>query len=297
MLTGDGVAASAGEGVACIERAAALGDGEATGRLALLEAWGVLRARNLELALDRLRRAAELGWAPAQRELRFLAQLQGDDWELLRRQVDVTTWTTPPEVQVLSQAPRIRVCRGFASAAECDWLIALAGQGLRRALIYRKDAAGHRASDTRTNSEADYTIGHADLVLNLLRARLAAAIGVESRYFEIAKLLQYTPGQQFSPHCDFQDPVTPALAQEVQRHGQRVATALLYLNDDYEGGETEFPRIGMRFKGAAGDALFFDNVKVSGELDYDTLHAGLPPTRGTKWVYSQWIRSRPLGPG
>jgi prolyl 4-hydroxylase len=68
----------------------------------------------------------------------------------------------------------------------------------------------------------------------------------------------------------------------------------VYLNDDYEGGETEFPRIGLRFRGKRGDALMFDNVRPSGALDYDTLHAGLPPTRGEKWLFSQWVRSRPV---
>ncbi len=292
LLMGDKV--SAREGVACLELAAAGGNGEATAQLAVLDAWGVMRARNVESALDRLQRAAEFGWAPSRRELRFLARDDGDDWASLRSRVDVAGWTRPPAVRVLSEAPRIRVCEGFATAAECAWLVELARGGLRRALIYRKDAAGHTASDSRTNTESDYTLGRADIVLALLRARLATAAGVEARFFEVAKLLHYEPGQQFAPHCDFQEPATPALRQEIQRHGQRIATALVYLNDDYEGGETEFPRIGLRYRGALGDALLFDNVRPSGELDYDTLHAGLPPTRGVKWLYSQWMRDRPV---
>jgi prolyl 4-hydroxylase len=294
LLTGDGVTQAAKEGVACLEAAAARGDGEATSQLALLSAWGILRPRSVDVALDQLQRAAELGWEPSRRELRFLAGGDGDGWPALRRRVDVTGWITPPAVRVVSEAPRIRVCEGFASKAECEWLIALARHRLRRALIYRKDASGHTQSDSRTNTESDYTFGNIDVVLSLLSERVAAAVGVESRYFEIAKLLNYEPGQQFAPHCDFQEPATPALMQEIQRHGQRVATALVYLNDDYAGGETDFPRIGLRYKGARGDALFFDNVRPSGALDYDTLHAGLPPTSGVKWVYSQWIRDRPV---
>lgn len=294
LLMGDGVRQSAQEGIACIDAAAARDDGEATAQLALFDAWGVLRARNVDSALDRLRRAAELGWEPSQRELRFLARADGDDWAALRGSIDVSSWTTPPPVRVVSEAPRIRVCDGFATAEECTRLIGLARDGLRRALIYRKDAAGHVASDTRTNTDADYTLGRVDIVLSLVRDRLATALGVAARYFEVAKLLHYEPGQQFSAHCDFQEPTTPALKQEVELHGQRVATALIYLNTDYEGGETEFPRLGLRFKGALGDALLFDNVRPSGALDYDTLHAGLPPTRGEKWIYSQWVRGRPV---
>lgn len=296
LLMGDGVAPSPKEGLACLETAAARGNGEASAQLALLAAWGILQPRNLAVALDRLQRAAELGWEPAQRELGFLARSTGKDWPALRGQVDVTAWTTPPVVQVLRDAPSIRTCKGFASVAECDWLIELARKDLRRAKIYRKDAVGHEHSHTRTNTESDYTIGNADIVLNLIRARLAAAAGIDSRRFEVAKLLHYEPGQQFEAHCDFQEPATPALRQEIERYGQRVATLLVYLNDDYAGGETDFPRIGLRHKGARGDALLFANVQPSGALDYDTLHAGLPPTSGVKWVLSQWVRDRPISP-
>jgi len=297
LLMGQGVAAAPQEGVACIQDAAARGDGEATAQLALFAAWGVLRPRSVDDALDQLQRAAELGWAPAQRELQFMAHVNDTDWPALRRLVNVAAWTTPPPARVVSEAPRIRVIERFATAAECAWLVGLARHGLRRAMIYRKDAAGHTEADTRTNTEADYTMGNADIVLSLVIDRIAAAAGVATRFFEVAKLLRYEPGQHFSPHCDFQEPVTPALAREVERHGQRVATALVYLNDDYEGGETDFPRIGLRYKGARGDALLFFNVAPSGALEYDTLHAGLPPTSGVKWVLSQWIRGRPVSAG
>jgi len=26
------------------------------------------------------------------------------------------------------------------------------------------------------------------------------------------------------------------------------------------------------------------------------VHAGMPPTAGEKWVLSQWVRARPVGP-
>jgi predicted 2-oxoglutarate/Fe(II)-dependent dioxygenase YbiX len=173
----------------------------------------------------------------------------------------------------------------------------LAQGSLRRAQIYRKDAAGFTEAGTRTNSEADFTIGNADLVLRLVIERIADAAGISPRCFEVAKLLHYEPGQYFAPHCDFQEPVTPALAREVELRGQRVGTVLVYLNDDYDGGETDFPKIGLRHRAATGDALLFRNVQPSGALDYDTLHAGLAPTRGVKWVLSQWIRDRPVDGG
>ena len=56
--------------------------------------------------------------------------------------------------------------------------------------------------------------------------------------------------------------------------------ALVHLNDDYQGGETVFPKAGFGFRGAVGDALVFHNVDDSGAGDMRTLHEGLPPTHG-----------------
>ncbi len=292
LLIGDGVGQSPQEAVRCLRQAAGLGDGEATAQLALFAGWGVLQPRNLAEALDHLRRAAELGWAPSRRELQFLARSNGTDWGALRQQVSFADWTRAAPVRVISESPKISVIDGFATFAECDWLIQRGRHNLKRALVYRKDAGGHAAVDSRTNTEADFTVVNTDLVLCLVRDRIATAIGVATSFFEVTKLLHYEPGQQFSLHADFLETNTHALEQEVRQHGQRVMTFLTYLNDDYEGGETEFPRIGLRHRGRRGDALLFANVDESGAPDYKTVHAGLPPASGVKWLLSQWVRDR-----
>jgi hypothetical protein len=82
------------------------------------------------------------------------------------------------------------------------------------------------------------------------------------------------------------------------REGQRAFTVLVYLNEDLEGGETDFPRVGLRHRGRKGDALVFRNVDAHGQPDRRTLHAGLSPSQGEKWVLSIWIRDRaPAGHG
>jgi hypothetical protein len=106
--------------------------------------------------------------------------------------------------------------------------------------------------------------------------------------------MHYLPGQEFQPHFDIViNPDAPDYEEQLAKGGQRVLTFLVYLNDDYEGGETEFPALGARWKGRKGEALFFWNVAPDGALDERTLHAGLPVTSGEKWMLSQWIRGLP----
>jgi prolyl 4-hydroxylase len=293
FLVGDGVKPAPDKGISLLREAASRGEAEAAARLAVCAAWGIAQARDVSQALDHLQRAAELGWSAALRELELLSRRSGAPASVMRQSIDVATWTTSPAARVVSERPRIVVLERFASVAECEWLIQSSSTGMRPAQVYRGSAKAQTV-ESRTNSETTFTIFNADVLLSLVRERIAAATGVPIAHFELAKVLHYAPGQRFELHADFLEPSTPELAREIQARGQRAATFLIYLNEGYEGGETEFPRVRLRYKGARGDALLFSNVDAAGAPDYQTVHAGLPPTQGEKWVLSQWIRTRPL---
>ena len=116
--------------------------------------------------------------------------------------------------------------------------------------------------------------------------------GVAFRQLEPLSVLHYGTGEQSTEHFDFVDPLTPHYDEEVTAKGERIVTFLLYLNDDYDGGRTEFVNLGIAHKGQCGEGLFFVNALQNGTPDRRTLHAGRPPTRGEKLVVSQFIRNR-----
>jgi len=129
-------------------------------------------------------------------------------------------------------------------------------------------------------------------VAGFIRSRIAALANVSVTALEPTQVLRYVVGQQFGAHVDFLDVTTPAQAVDVRQHGQRAMTVLVYLNDNYDGGDTAFPDLGLSFKGRKGDALVFWNLTEAGEPDWRTRHVGTAPTRGVKWLLSQWIRIR-----
>ena len=71
---------------------------------------------------------------------------------------------------------------------------------------------------------------------------------------------------------------------------RRLMTALIYLNDDYEGGETEFVRTGLKIKGKTGDVILFRNDGDDTGPNPNSEHAGLPVTKGAKYLATRWIR-------
>jgi hypothetical protein len=151
-----------------------------------------------------------------------------------------------------------------------------------------------RRGERRTNTGTGFGPADADLVMQAIHARIAGAIDLPLEQQEATNVLHYEPGQEFLPHFDSLDPAVPHFAGDLAKNGQRLLTVLVYLNDDFDGGETAFPRLDWRFKGAKGDALVFWNVGPEGLPEPGALHAGLAPTRGEKWVLSKWVRDRPL---
>lgn len=290
-------------GAELIAAAAEAGNGEAVALLAMMAGAGVFRPQNWEQALDCLVQSAGLGWKQAQAQLallcadRELAQRasglnpEPGLWRELRRAVDIAAWIASPPKQSISDSPKIRRIEQFIPAGVCSWMI-MRGRGkLRRAEVYGAQGEA-RLDPGRTNSETDFSIVEVDLVLLLLRARIGSATGLPTAVMELTKVLHYAPGQRFDPHYDYIDPQAPGFADEIAARGQRIATLLVYLNEEYEGGETAFPHLGLRHRGRRGDALLFANVDALSRPDPRTLHAGLPPGSGEKWLLSQWIRDR-----
>jgi hypothetical protein len=295
LLGGDAAIRNVPAGARYIAQAAEKDDAEALAQRAVLVAAGIAHAPDWDRAFDLMQRAAQRGWAPAQEQLGFLAGRTHEDYEALRRGIDIAGWLRPPQATIVRERPHIATATGLMSKAECDRLIERARPRLHRAGVYDHATGDEIVVDHRSNSTAEFTLTEIDLHVVLLMARMSALLGLPSQCFELMNILHYAPGQTFKPHFDFLYADEPGTAAVIQRLGQRIVTLLVYLNEDYEGGETDFPRLGYSFKGRTGDALMFANVRENGAPEPLTLHAGLPPTSGEKWLLSQWVRNKPQG--
>ena len=57
------------------------------------------------------------------------------------------------------------------------------------------------------------------------------------------------------------------------------------------GGATVFPYLKLRISPRKGAAVFWYNLKRSGDVDYKTKHGGCPVLLGSKWVANKWIHT------
>ena len=275
------------DGLDLLNEAARQNDAEAWSYLAVMAAAGVGRAQSWADAFDALAKAARLDHAPAVQQRKFLEGLG------INSAADAETWINKFDTRLLHEAPRFAAHAGFLPLALCKYLIEYSAPRLQRAQVFDALSGALKVDPMRTNTNAAYSVIDTDVVMQLTRAHIARAAGVAFDALEPMEVLHYTGGEMYKPHIDFFHPSRPNYADEMRVRGQRVKTCLVYLNADYEGGETEFPKLGIKFRGDAGEALVFDNVDPDGAGDMNTLHTGLPATSGKKWLLSQWIREKP----
>jgi len=84
------------------------------------------------------------------------------------------------------------------------------------------------------------------------------------KYMEAINFVRYGVGEHFAPHND---------------HGHTyvsTVSTVTYLNDNYEGGEIQFSKLGITLKPEAGDVLIFPSTFIY-------THASLPVTSGVKY--------------
>ncbi len=288
-------------GISLLTSAAGRGDGEALAQMATLKAAGAWMPPNWTEALDLVQQAAERGSARARGQLMVLGDAalaqrarggEGGLWAALRQSVDLKAWLSPSSRRVICEAPRIRAADNFVPVAVCDWLLARGAGRYQRSMMFDGQKSNFLA--TRTCSDFKFDIVEADLVLQIVRERVAAITTLPTVGFEPPQIFHYALGEEIKAHYDALRLGDQGYGQSGSYKGDRIATFLLYLNDDYDGGELEFPLVKLRHRGKAGDGVYFAHVDANGKPERLSLHAALPITRNEKFILSQWIHDRPF---
>lgn len=184
-----------------------------------------------------------------------------------------------PSADWTSDRPNIRLFRRAFTTEECDFLILLAEPTYERSLVIMDGRDVPDPIRTSDGSTIHWLIE--DPATHAINRRIAALSGTAVERGEPLHVLRYRPGQQYHPHHDWLPPPN-----------RRVMTALIYLNDDYQGGETSFVKTELKVRGRKGDAIVFVSSLPDGNLDPLSEHAGLPVTSGTKYLASRWIREQ-----
>jgi prolyl 4-hydroxylase len=194
--------------------------------------------------------------------------------------------------EVLNETPLVGYVDHILSPVECEYVVDKARGRMRRARVSLDTAGtvipGRSGDNCWLRYEDDPTIA-------AIGERVASYVGIPLAHAESLQVIRYGPEQEYRPHYDAYDVSTPKGLRCCRDGGQRLITALVYLNVVEAGGETTFPKLGLEITPRPGRLVVFHNVGTGIERPHpDSLHAGAPVRHGEKWACNLWFHAEPM---
>lgn len=180
---------------------------------------------------------------------------------------------------------------GFLSKADCEHLIAIATPLFRNSEVVSAEAPEAHQGRSSYTAMLDQ---ENDPVLHNIYQRASELLQLPVEHLEYGQCVSYSKGQEYQAHFDTVDEQTAMGQKLAQLYGQRAVTMLIYLNDDFEGGETYFPLLDQKVTPSQGTAVVFKNLGEDNRVDPFALHAGLPVFSGRKYAMNIWGWTRPF---
>lgn len=167
---------------------------------------------------------------------------------------------------------------------ECKQIIDLSKDKLKDS-----ETIGGKFVDVR-NSQQTFLNKNIPIVKELIE-KMSKKYNIPFENAEDLQVVRYLPGQYYKEHHDSCCDKNKDCDKFIKSGGQRILTVLIYLNDEFTDGETQFKNLNLKLKAAPGDAIvFYPMAKDQVKCHPKALHAGLPVSTGCKFVANIWFR-------
>lgn len=123
-----------------------------------------------------------------------------------------------------------------------------------------------------SSSDVQFVFGQIKNAMTFTTDHYASQLGIEPGKPSVIRISKYFTNSELGPHTD-------------SYRDTAYISAILYLNDDYDGGELSFPNQGVKIKPSAGSVVIFPSLEPF-------LHESLKVTNGEKYMCSLFL-SRP----
>ena len=198
-----------------------------------------------------------------------------------------------PRIRLLNVNPLVGILENFTDAQTSAAITEFASQKLKVATVHIN---GESVVKPNVRTGQLSWAKHGELpALDEMRARIARILRIDAAYCEQIQLVKYTSSEQYVPHFDSFHFAADKYPANIRNQGQRFFTALLYLTQNYTGGSTSFPKLGLQIRPRLGRLLIWSNTILGGSQPHpNSLHGGDPVEDGEKWIATFWFRRPPI---
>lgn len=133
-----------------------------------------------------------------------------------------------------------------------------------------------------------------DPVIQSIIMRVCKMTNMPFSNAEKMQVVKYEPNGFYKEHYDASCDDRKECVEFELNGGQRVLTMIIYLNDDFTGGKTHFPKLDQTYEPKKDGGLLFYSLQSDGNQCHPlSLHAGLPLESGNKYIANIWLREKP----
>lgn len=205
-----------------------------------------------------------------------------------RNQAIIDHITAQPGVQRIPvRQVDLFVCKDFLNDEECRILCEKIDRDARPSTLLSS------TDDTEFRTSYSTDFNRQEPAIDRIEEKITRFMGIPKENGETIQGQRYEVGQQFKGHHDWFYVSQDYWQTEKKQGGQRIWTAMVFLNDTQVGGATRFKKIGKMFHAEKGKLLCWNNLDAQGEPNDWTLHQGMKVRQGVKYIITKWFRERP----
>uniref|UniRef100_A0A915ETU9 procollagen-proline 4-dioxygenase n=1 Tax=Ditylenchus dipsaci TaxID=166011 RepID=A0A915ETU9_9BILA len=201
----------------------------------------------------------------------------------------------PLKAEIVRYEPLVVIFRDVLTSEEIEVIKKLATPRLKRATVQNAKTGNLSLpiiGSVKVNDNfSAWLKGHDHLVVARINNRIDMMTNLNQETSEDLQIANYGIGGHYDPHFDFARKEEKNAFKKLGT-GNRIATVLFYMSQPDKGGATVYTELGTGVFPTLGDALFWYNLRRSGEGDLRTRHAACPVLTGIKWVSNKWIHER-----
>jgi prolyl 4-hydroxylase len=192
-------------------------------------------------------------------------------------------------INVLNKDPLIFSIDNFLSIDDCNHMIEIIKPNLKDALV--SSNKGGIKSKGRTGSNCWIKKNHDNITFKIVK-NISKLINIPVENSENFQAIYYNINEKYNSHFDAYEKNDSEKCKRCLKYGgQRILTALIYLNDVEKGGGTNFPKLNLTCKAEQGKLLIFNNCfNNTTNVHNNSLHGGLAVESGEKYAINLWFR-------